>query len=193
MSQNGSAIARVEVAVANFTQEFMTILIRQAASMRKEDLDQLGPVKVPLSSPVSQLTGRKYIDEIPGIDSMGIWECSPGRWQRTIMEEEFAHFIVGSARFIPEEGDPIDIRAGDTIWFPANSKGVWEITEDVRKVYVIIDRPGVFKQAKIWLKETFGRWLRISVPSASRSPVKTTQPSAAPALAHRAHELARNR
>jgi hypothetical protein len=49
----------------------MTILIRQAASMRKEDLDQLGPVKIPLSSTVSQLTGRKYIDEIPGIDSMG--------------------------------------------------------------------------------------------------------------------------
>jgi len=130
----------------------MTILIRQAASMRKDELDPLGPVKMPLSSPPSMLTGRKYIDEAPGIDSMGIWECSPGRWQRTIMEEEFAHFIVGSARFVPEHGEPIDIRAGDTIWFPANSRGVWEISEDVRKVYVIIERPGLLQRIKTAIK-----------------------------------------
>jgi uncharacterized cupin superfamily protein len=132
----------------------MTIVIRQAASMAKEDLDQLGEVKVPLSSPAALLVGRKYLNDVPGIDSMGIWECSPGRWQRTIMEEEFAHFINGSARFVPEDGsDPIDLRAGDTIWFPANSRGVWEISEDVRKVYVIIDRPNILKRAKAWAKQ----------------------------------------
>jgi hypothetical protein len=124
--------------------------------MRKEELDQLGPVKMPLTAPPSMLVGRKYIDEAPGIDSMGIWECSPGRWRRTIMEEEFAHFIVGSARFIPEAGEPIDIRAGDTIWFPANTRGVWEITEDVRKVYVIIERPDPIKRIKTALKHLFG-------------------------------------
>jgi hypothetical protein len=130
----------------------MTILISQAAAIRKEDLHRLGPVKVPLSSPAALLVGRKYLNNAPGIDSMGIWECSPGRWQRTIMEEEFAHFIVGSARFIPAQGDPIEIKAGDTIWFPANSVGVWEIEEDVRKVYVIIDRPGIVKKAKARIK-----------------------------------------
>src|ERR1700743_1977153 len=133
-------------------QDSMPILISQAADIRREDLDQLGPVKIPLSSPTSLLVGKKYIDEIPGIDSMGIWECSPGRWQRTIMEEEFAHFVKGSARFVPTKGDPIEIKAGDTIWFPANSAGVWEIEEDVRKVYVIIDRPGPLKKAKARFK-----------------------------------------
>jgi uncharacterized cupin superfamily protein len=98
------------------------------------------------------LVGRKYLDNAPGIDSMGIWQCSPGRWQRTIMEEEFAHFVSGSARFVPEDGAPIDIRAGDTIWFPANSRGVWEISEDVRKVYVIIDRPSLVKRLKSRIK-----------------------------------------
>ena len=171
----------------------MAILITQAASIRKEDLDQLGPVKIPLSSPVSQLVGKKFIDETAGIDSMGIWECSPGRWQRTIMQEEFAHFIVGSARFIPDDGDPIDIHAGDTIWFPANSTGVWEITEDVRKVYVIIDRPGILKTAKAWIKDTFGRWLRIPVQPAQSGPHKVTPAAAASALAHTTHEMARNR
>jgi len=171
----------------------MAILISQPASMRKEDLDQLGPVKIPLSSPVSQLVGKKFIDESPGIDSMGIWQCSPGRWQRTIMQEEFAHFIVGSARFIPDDGEPIDIRAGDTIWFPANSTGVWEITEDVRKVYVIIDRPGVGKNAKAWIKGLFDRWLRMPVSSTESAPAKTKQGATSSALARSTQSLAQNR
>lgn len=149
----------------------MTILIRQAATLAKADLHELGPVKIPLGPETSQLTGIKYLDNAPGVDCMGIWECSPGRWQRTIMHEEFAHFICGSARFIPEDGsDPIDIHAGDTIWFPANSKGVWDIRENVRKVYVVIDRPGPFKRLKSNLRILASRLrpkLRSSAPSAA--------------------------
>ncbi len=148
----------------------MAILISQPAAIRKEDLDELGPVKIPLSSPVPMLVGRKYLNDVPGIDSMGIWECSPGRWQRTIMEEEFAHFIQGRARFIPDDGDPIEIKAGDTIWFPANSGGVWEILEDVRKVYVIIDRPNFLKRTKARAKKLLSAWLEAPAPSATRQP-----------------------
>ena len=162
----------------------MTILIRQPAVIPGHELDQLGPVKQPLSFPPSILIGKKFIDEIPGIDSMGIWECSPGRWQRTIMQEEFAHFIKGSARFIPDDGEPIDIRAGDSIWFPANSAGVWEITEDVRKVYVIIDRPTFSSRWKSAVKTVFKRWLRMPARSAA-APHDETAPSAKPAVAWR--------
>ena len=156
----------------------MVILIRQAAGIPKADLDKLGPVKKPLSEPAAALTGRKYIDETPGIDSMGIWECSPGRWRRTIMQEEFAHFIKGGARFIPDEGEPLDIRAGDTIWFPANSTGIWEIEEDVRKVYVIIDRPTLWHEFKLFFKSILKRWL--GVQSAPARVQKTTRPTVEP-------------
>lgn len=156
----------------------MVILIPQAARILDEDLDQLGPVKVPLSDPTSRLIGRKFIDDANGIDCMGIWECSPGRWQRTIMQEEFAHFLKGSATFIPNDGAPIDIRAGDTVWFPMNTGGVWVIKEDVRKVYVVIDRPSPFKRFRIWIKGLLApRNLQ-----ARRVPVVVAAPSSAPAL-----------
>lgn len=135
----------------------MAIVISQPANMAKDNLDKLGPVKAPISMPPAQLVGRKYLDNAPGVNCMGIWECSPGRWIRTIMEEEFAHFISGSATFIPEKGEPITLRAGDSIWFPANSRGVWEITEDVRKVYVVIDRPGFVKSIKSKIKKLLSR------------------------------------
>ena len=125
--------------------------------MRAEDLEQQGPVKKPVSFPASRLIGRKYIDEADGIDCMGIWECSPGRWQRTIMQEEFAHFLCGSATFFPEDGEPVDIGAGDTVWFPRNSRGTWEIREDVRKVYVVIDRPGPWRRLRAALKRAFAK------------------------------------
>lgn len=131
----------------------MIILISQAAKIPGEALDQLGPVKKPISQPAARLIGRKFISETDGIDCMGIWECSPGIWERTIMQEEFAHFVSGSATFIPEGGEPIEVRAGDSIWFPKNTRGVWQITENVRKVYVVIERPGIFAQIKAWLRD----------------------------------------
>ena len=129
----------------------MVIHIRQAASIPKENLDHLGQVEAPLSSWAAQLSGKRYLNDAGGVVGMGIWECSPGRWKRTIREEEFAHFVSGSARFIPENGEAIDIRAGDTIWFPADTRGVWEITESVRKVYVVIARPGLVRSARKWI------------------------------------------
>jgi uncharacterized protein len=155
----------------------MAILIRQPGAIPREELDQLGAVQVPLSSPAAALVGKKYIDEAPGIDSLGIWECSPGRWQRTIIQEEFAHFIKGKARFIPDEGEPLDIEAGDSIWFPANSAGVWEIIEEVRKVYVIIDRPTLWGRFKSAFKIVFKRWLRLSARFGS-TPRRKAMPSA---------------
>src|SRR6478736_10550966 len=159
----------------------MAILIPKAADMPRSLLDEWGPVKKPLSRPAAGLAGKKYIDEAPGIDSMGIWECSSGHWQRTIIQEEFAHFVKGSARFIPTHGAPIDIQAGDTIWFPANSTGIWEIKENVRKVYVIIDRPSVWRIFRCSLKAALQRGFGSPAPSTESAGLEP-EPATEPAL-----------
>ncbi len=33
----------------------------------------------------------------------------------------------------------LDIRAGDAVFFPANTLGTWEILETARKTYIILD------------------------------------------------------
>ncbi|MGY9058689.1 MAG: cupin domain-containing protein, partial [Candidatus Puniceispirillales bacterium] len=38
--------------------------------------------------------------------------------------------------FTPDDGEPINIEAGDVVYFPANSTGVWEIIETTRKSYL---------------------------------------------------------
>jgi len=102
--------------------------------LRSDELADWGPAKVPVGSLIAQIRGNEQGKR----DRVGVWECTPGRWRRQVMEREFAHFVSGRARFLPDRGEPFDIRAGDAVWFPADTTGTWEIIETLRKTYVIV-------------------------------------------------------
>jgi hypothetical protein len=102
--------------------------------LRSDELADWGPAKVPVGSLIAQIRGSEQGKR----DRVGVWECSPGSWRRQVMEREFAHFLSGRARFIPDHGEAFDIRAGDSVWFPADTTGTWEIAETLRKTYVIV-------------------------------------------------------
>lgn len=99
-------------------------------------LGEATPVAVPLGEPVAAT--RCIIDERSDGVEAGIWECSPGRWRRQIVQQEFCHFIAGRCTFTPDGGEPIEIRAGDALMMPANTTGIWDIQETVRKTFVLI-------------------------------------------------------
>ena len=44
-------------------------------------------------------------------------------------------FVRGHALFHPENGETIDIKTGDTVYFVHNSRGTWEVLKTVRKAY----------------------------------------------------------
>jgi uncharacterized cupin superfamily protein len=94
------------------------------------------PVAVPLGEPVAVTTGQGV--EHPDGVAAGVWECTPGRWRRQIAQQEFCHFISGRCTFTPDGGEPIQINAGDAMLFPANTFGIWDIEETVRKTYVLL-------------------------------------------------------
>ncbi|GIZ11758.1 cupin domain-containing protein [Pseudomonas sp. NCCP-436] len=99
-------------------------------------LDESNPVAVPLGEPVAvaSTTSVKRDDQV----ETGIWECTPGRWRRQIVQQEFCHFISGRCTFTPDGGEPMEINAGDALMMPANTTGIWDIHETVRKSYVLI-------------------------------------------------------
>lgn len=68
---------------------------------------------------------------------LGVWECTPGRFERVNEYAEVMHMLSGQGTFTPTTGEPISFKAGDTVFFPSNTFGVWDIKETVRKVYVI--------------------------------------------------------
>lgn len=99
-------------------------------------LDSSNPVAVPLGEPVA-VTSATCMERSDGVET-GIWGCTPGRWRRQIVQQEFCHFIKGRCTFTPDGGQPLFIKAGDALMLPANSTGTWDIQETVRKTYVLI-------------------------------------------------------
>ena len=47
------------------------------------------------------------------------------------------HILSGECSFTPQDGPALEIRAGDTLFFPANTIGVWHIRQPLRKVYAV--------------------------------------------------------
>jgi uncharacterized cupin superfamily protein len=99
-------------------------------------LEESNPVAVPLGTPVA-VASTTSVERDDGVET-GVWQCTPGRWRRQIVAQEFCHFIQGRCTFTPDDGETLHIEAGDALMLPANSLGIWDIQETVRKTYVLI-------------------------------------------------------
>lgn len=101
-------------------------------------LQDNGVVPVPLSEPACALRGLDVKIDGRTDCSTGLWECSPGRFQRQVQKGEVMHILAGSGQFTPETGDTVSFKAGDTLFFSPHTYGVWDIQETVRKLYVLV-------------------------------------------------------
>ena len=68
----------------------------------------------------------------------GTWECEPGKLQLDLDVTEFCHLLKGHWILTSESGQVTEIRAGDSWVFPRGWKGMAEVKETVRKVYLLI-------------------------------------------------------
>lgn len=93
-------------------------------------------VKFPTGEPVADV--RIAGDQKLPVGNAGIWECTPGRFRRQVPQAEYSHFISGKGSFTSDAGSRVEFSAGDAIYFPANTEGEWNITETVRKAYLIL-------------------------------------------------------
>jgi uncharacterized protein len=110
------------------------ILLKAVAAMPP---DAIGPATAP-AKPVSEPPPViRSLDKGENPDC-GVWECTPGKFRRTIPNAEFAHFVAGRCVFHPDQGEPVEIRAGDAVYMPANTHGVWEVFETVRKTWILL-------------------------------------------------------
>ncbi len=114
----------------------MAIQIIKQSHTNDQLLSTAGPAK-PLTQPPCKTKDLSIALDGAGANDQGVWECTPGSFERQIESAEVMHILTGSATFTPVGGEPVSFGAGDTVFFPKNTFGVWEIKETVRKVYVI--------------------------------------------------------
>lgn len=71
----------------------------------------------------------------------GIWQCEVGAWRIEFAahKQEFFQIIEGVVRLHDQQGDYIEIKAGDAGVIPPNFKGIFEVIAAVRKYYVMVE------------------------------------------------------
>jgi uncharacterized protein len=106
------------------------------SSAQRSDLADSGVVARPLGDTVC----RTSVLALQGIPShkMGVWECTPGSYERQVVNAELMHILAGRCTFTPVGGEALQIEAGDTVFFPAHTEGRWDIHAMLRKVYVVL-------------------------------------------------------
>ena len=64
------------------------------------------------------------------------WSCTRGRFRWHYQVDEMAHILAGEV-FITDQTDCTRrLGPGDTVFFPAGSTSVWQVTADIRKIAV---------------------------------------------------------
>lgn len=130
------------------------ILLPATASVPTDKLQDWGPQPVPVDAPpLSALHGIEILKGVYGPIKAGIWECSVGKWRRQIQEAEFAYFMAGDVTFTPDGGQPMEIKAGDTVWFPPHTNGIWDIKTTARKTYILVGPADLGKTTVAMLKD----------------------------------------
>ena len=117
-------------------------IVKFATDELVKDLPPPVEVAVPIDIPVSRFSSKSLVIPTRPETKIGIWECSPGRWRRQVVQAEFCHFVQGDCTFIPDGGDAIEIRPGDVVYFPPNTSGTWEIRSQSRKIFMVFGSPG---------------------------------------------------
>ena len=112
-------------------------VLKQAAALTESELVDWGPVPEPLGEPVSRTSGQLLHREPDGASETGVWVCTPGRWRCVVQRAEFCHFLAGRCRYRSDQGDLLEIEAGDAAYFPDGWSGECEVLETVRKTYMI--------------------------------------------------------
>jgi uncharacterized protein len=100
-------------------------------------LEDWGPVSQRVIG-ISYKSGLKFTrSEPPRRAETGIWSCSPGTWRCEVKSDEFCHFLEGNSVYTHDDGEVIEIKPDTLAFFPAGWRGICEVRETVRKVYMI--------------------------------------------------------
>lgn len=109
--------------------------IRQSIGL--QGLEDWGATGLPGTTPAKVSGVQRVIRGSESIDT-GVFECTPGTYRRSVKQAEVKHILAGCGRFTPDGEDAVHFTSGDTLFFEANTEGLWDVDETMRKVYVIL-------------------------------------------------------
>lgn len=111
--------------------------IKAPARFGADMMEPAGSPPNPTEGERVRLSKRSGFSAPDGRIETGTWECTPGQFRRAVMDAEFSHFIAGRATFVADDGQTVELNAGDAAFFPPFTRGIWIVHETLRKTYVV--------------------------------------------------------
>ncbi len=72
--------------------------------------------------------------------SVGVWECAPCREEIDAYPcDEMMHVLSGSVTLTDKDGAAQTFTTGDTFFISKGTPCIWEITETLRKFYMLVN------------------------------------------------------
>jgi len=68
-----------------------------------------------------------------GVFGWGIWEKEVSEFPWTYDSEEICYLLEGEVEVTPDGGEPVKIKAGDFVTFPAGMSCNWKISSPIKK------------------------------------------------------------
>jgi uncharacterized cupin superfamily protein len=100
-------------------------------------LRELDFVKVLDGDPVH--SGRFDLGGFGKRTMVGVWECTPGRFEYTYPGDEICTLLAGRIQVVDEDGRSHEYGAGDTFYTRKGEVAIWTVLESVRKIFHIHD------------------------------------------------------
>ena len=77
--------------------------------------------------------------EEKGVFGWPIWTKEVSTFPWTYDSSETCYLLEGEVVVTPDGGDPVEIRTGDLVTFPAGMSCTWDVRSPVRKHYTFSD------------------------------------------------------
>jgi uncharacterized protein len=116
----------------------------RAADLSSQEMEEAlltPPSATPLSGDITVRSRVVYTS--PGAEIVsGTWESEPGeaRWEFDT-RGEIIYVLSGRMTVTEDGGEPVEIAAGTTAYFPVGWTGVWKVHEKLRKIFVVYAAP----------------------------------------------------
>jgi len=69
------------------------------------------------------------------VETWSPWECDPSEFDWQYPDEEIAYVKKGKVLVTTEDGEEVEVKAGDIVTFPKGLKCRWKVIERIEKVY----------------------------------------------------------
>ena len=88
-------------------------------------------------------SGRLDLGAGDGVHRMGVWACTRGAFSCIERGDELQTILEGRVRIVRDDGTRSEFGPGDSFFTRKGERLVWDVLEDVKKVFFTHDSDGV--------------------------------------------------